>query len=340
MTRLLATLAALALTLGAAAAEDGTRAAGGAEMAPAHVEGDEGWDGSAKPDESPAKVETIAESDKPAEAAAKPVSEGETKKPAEPGAESAKSADAPASAKTVAEPAKAVAEPAKDTAEHAKPSGAERKASESDRKLDSAGARPAGSDAPKAAQKATAATETRSEPAKAVKIDVKSDAKLTARPRDAFVVERASIAPRSKPVAEPRPRAKSARADADLRAAESPRPHATLRSATPRTGQRTAGADRVRDAETVDVAQRVTRDSGPVAGGILCGGGSKWRCNWIEREHDKFYKFSPGHNWTDQTMATDFCATNKQMRVASATRIKSLPGGCCGFTVVQVTCRR
>jgi hypothetical protein len=96
--------------------------------------------------------------------------------------------------------------------------------------------------------------------------------------------------------------------------------------------------------ETLDVAQRSStagsRYSGPISGGILCGGGSKWRCNLIEREHDKFYKFVKGHNWTDQTMATDFCATNRQMRVASATRIKSITGGCCGFTVVQVTCRR
>ncbi|WP_155904978.1 hypothetical protein [Methylopila sp. M107] len=80
--------------------------------------------------------------------------------------------------------------------------------------------------------------------------------------------------------------------------------------------------------------------STPISGGILCGGGSKWRCNWLEKEHDKFYKFTKGHNWTDQTMATDFCASEKQMRVASATRIKSVTAGCCGFVVVQVTCKR
>lgn len=82
------------------------------------------------------------------------------------------------------------------------------------------------------------------------------------------------------------------------------------------------------------------RQATPIAGGILCGGPAKWRCNWIEREHDKFYKFTKGHNWTDQTMATDYCATEKQMRVGSTTRIKSLSGGCCGYTIVQVTCRR
>ena len=89
------------------------------------------------------------------------------------------------------------------------------------------------------------------------------------------------------------------------------------------------------------IAEEVAaRRSTPISGGILCGGGSKWRCNWIEREHDKFYKFTKGHGWTDQTMATDFCATERQMRVASATRIKSIQGGCCGFVVVQVTCKR
>lgn len=112
--------------------------------------------------------------------------------------------------------------------------------------------------------------------------------------------------------------------------------------ASRRPAMRTAQAVRRPSAlATAPMAEEVAaRQSTPISGGILCGGGSKWRCNWIEREHDKFYKFTKGHGWTDQTMATDFCATERQMRVASANRIKSIQGGCCGFVIVQVTCKR
>lgn len=335
MTRLLAILATLALTFGAAAAEEGAGSAGGASPVPAHVEGDEGSDGSrasAGQSEKSAEDQRSAESDKPAESAAKPSSarESEATKPAEKSAESAKPADGAASARSA------------ETAA-AKPSEAtEQKTSESDRKLDSAVA-PSGADTAKSAQKGMAERETKSESAKDAKADPNPNlrAKPAAKPQDASVVDRAPAVQRVKETSEQRPRATPVRATAAIQAAGSPRPRATAtaRPASPR-GARTAAPDRVREAETVDVAQRITRDSGPITGGILCGGGSKWRCNMIEREHDKFYKFTPGHNWTDQTMATDFCATNKQMRVASATRIKSLAGGCCGFTVVQVTCRR
>lgn len=264
-----------------------------------------------------------------------------------------RSAKTPSDAPKSSETAKS-AETAKPS-QTAKPSETERSSDTSKSSAKSAGTaepqKPSAADAAPVAAKdgkvadKPAGEQSRSGPAAAAAKPV--DAKVTAKP--------SAVSPGSKPAVSAGARTEAApvrraRPVPPVAAAERP----TIRPARVRSTERSAPDIAVRGAaapesgqapETIDVAQRAPgaaarSSAGPISGGILCGGGSKWRCNLIEREHDKFYKFAKGHNWTDQTMATDFCATNRQMRVASATRIKSITGGCCGFTVVQVTCRR
>lgn len=76
-----------------------------------------------------------------------------------------------------------------------------------------------------------------------------------------------------------------------------------------------------------------------ISGGVLCGAPAKWRCERLAPGYNKFYKFVKDHNWTDQNMAIDYCATEKSMRAASSARTASVEAGCCGAVVVQVTCK-